>query len=65
MLEDILRIKDVADYLTRRTPCRLAQEGRIPAFKGSASWRFGADTDVSIKAQKLTTAARVRSGKDG
>ena len=42
MREDILTIKEVAEYLkvTERTLYRPAQEGKIPAFKVGASWRF-------------------------
>lgn len=42
MPEDILTIKEVAQYLkvTERTLYRLAQEGKIPAFKVGGSWRF-------------------------
>lgn len=42
MPEEILTIKEVADYLkvTERTLYRLAQEGKIPAFKVGGSWRF-------------------------
>ena len=45
MAEDILTIKEVADYLkvTERTLYRLAQEGKIPAFKVGGSWRFRRD----------------------
>ena len=68
MHEDILRIKDVADYLkvTERTLYRLAQEGKIPAFRVGASWRFKrADIDVWIEAQKRSAAERVQSGGAG
>lgn len=55
MREDILTIKEVAEYLkvTERTLYRLAQEGRIPAFKVGASWRFKrADINAWIEGQK-------------
>jgi len=55
MTEDILTLKEVAQYLkvTERTLYRLAQEGRIPAFRVGASWRFKrADIDAWIEAQK-------------
>lgn len=54
MSEDILTIKEVAEYLkvTERTLYRLAQEGRIPAFKVGVAWRFRrSDIDSWIKAQ--------------
>ncbi len=43
--EDILTVKEVADYLkvTERTLYRLAQKGKIPAFKVGGSWRFRRD----------------------
>jgi excisionase family DNA binding protein len=42
MPEDILTIREVADYLkvTERTLYRLVQEGKLPAFKVGNSWRF-------------------------
>jgi excisionase family DNA binding protein len=42
MPEDILTIREVADYLkvTQRTLYRLVQEGALPAFKVGNSWRF-------------------------
>lgn len=45
MPEDILTIRDVADYLkvTERTLYRLVQDGKLPAFKVGNSWRFRRD----------------------
>ncbi len=42
MPEEILTIREVADYLkiTERTLYRLVQEGKLPAFKVGNSWRF-------------------------
>ena len=42
MPEDILTIREVADYLkvTERTLYRLVQDGTLPAFKVGNSWRF-------------------------
>lgn len=39
---DILTLTEVAAYLrvTKRTLYRLAQEGRLPAFKLGGTWRF-------------------------
>ncbi|MCF5911150.1 helix-turn-helix domain-containing protein [Aeromonas veronii] len=39
---EILTLEEVAAYLKagKRTVYRLAQEGRIPAFKLGGSWRF-------------------------
>ena len=54
MAKDILTIKEVAKYLqvTERTLYRLAQDGKIPAFKVGGSWRFRrADLDRWIKDQ--------------
>ena len=68
MREDILTIKDVAEYLkvTERTLYRLAQEGRIPAFKVGASWRFKrADIDTWIENQKPNAKERDGSGEEG
>ena len=45
MPEDILTIREVADYLkvTERTLYRLVQDGKLPAFKVGNSWRFRRD----------------------
>jgi excisionase family DNA binding protein len=42
MLNDILTVKEVADYLkvNERTIYRLATNGELPAFRVGASWRF-------------------------
>ncbi len=42
MPEDILTIREVADYLkvTERTLYRLVQEGKLPSFRVGNSWRF-------------------------
>lgn len=42
MSEDILTIREVAEYLkvTERTLYRLVQDGKLPAFKVGNSWRF-------------------------
>ena len=55
MADDILTIKEVADYLklTERTLYRLVQEGKIPGFKVGNSWRFKrADIERWIEDQK-------------
>ena len=61
MPEDILTIKEVAEFLkvTERTLYRLAQEGEIPAFKVGASWRFKRDDiDAWIEGQRSGLAQR-------
>lgn len=67
MEDDILTIKDVADYLklTERTLYRLAQEGQVPGFKVGNSWRFKrADIERWIEDQKerVLKAERATSG---
>ncbi len=55
MADDILTVKEVADYLklTERTLYRLVQEGKVPGFKVGSSWRFkGADIERWIEDQK-------------
>ncbi len=67
MREDILTIKEVAEYLkvTERTLYRLAQEGKIPAFRVGASWRFKrADIDAWIEGQKPSAARGDGSGEE-
>ncbi len=45
MEDDILTIKEVAEYLklNEKTAYRLASEGKIPGFKVGAAWRFRKD----------------------
>lgn len=42
MDDEILTLDEVAAYLkvTKRTLYRLAQDGKLPAFKVGGSWRF-------------------------
>lgn len=42
MANEILTVKEVADYLkvNERTIYRLATSGELPAFRVGASWRF-------------------------
>lgn len=44
MIDRIMIVKEVASYLkvNDRTIYRMASDGRIPAFKVGASWRFKA-----------------------
>jgi len=42
MKDEILTLKEVADYLklAEKTAYRLAAEGKLPGFKVGGSWRF-------------------------
>lgn len=42
MSDEILTLKEVADYLklAEKTAYRLATEGKFPGFKVGGSWRF-------------------------
>lgn len=42
MSDEILTLKEVADYLklAEKTAYRLAAEGKLPGFKVGGSWRF-------------------------
>jgi excisionase family DNA binding protein len=54
MDSDIMTIKEVSSYLKlkEKTTYRLTLEGKLPAFKVGASWRFRkADIDSWIKQQ--------------
>ena len=44
-MDRIMTVRETAEYLrmNRMTIYRLAQEGRIPAFKVGGSWRFDRD----------------------
>ncbi|MGP9687196.1 MULTISPECIES: methylation-associated defense system helix-turn-helix domain-containing protein MAD1 [Halomonadaceae] len=55
MAEQILTIKEVADFLklTEKTAYRLAAEGKLPGFKVGGSWRFKqSDIDNWIEESK-------------
>lgn len=55
MSEEILTLKEVADYLklAKKTAYRLAAEGKLPGFKVGGSWRFKSkDIDKWIELQK-------------
>ncbi len=57
MSEDILTIRDVAEYLkvTEKTVYGLAQKGKIPGFKVGGQWRFRReDIDQWIEEKKVT-----------
>ena len=59
MSEDILTIRDVAEYLkvTGKTVYGLAQKRKIPGFKVGGQWRFRrADLDAWIEDQQKTPA---------
>ena len=54
MPDDVLTLKDVADYLkvTDRTIYRMVADRKIPAFKVGGSWRFRlVEIDKWIKSQ--------------
>jgi len=62
MSEEILTLKEVADYLklAEKTAYRLAAEGKLPGFKVGGSWRFKhKDIQQWIEEQKHS------SGKNG
>jgi len=55
MSEDILTIRDVAEYLkvTEKTVYGLAQKRKIPGFKVGGQWRFRrADLESWIEQQQ-------------
>lgn len=55
MEDDILTLKEVADYLklAEKTAYRLAAEGKLPGFKVGGSWRFRtSDVETWIEKQK-------------
>ncbi|MBW2702429.1 MAG: helix-turn-helix domain-containing protein [Deltaproteobacteria bacterium] len=55
MSEDILTIRDVAEYLkvTEKTVYGLSQKGKIPGFKVGGQWRFRReDLDAWIEGQQ-------------
>jgi excisionase family DNA binding protein len=58
MAEEILTLKEVADYLklAEKTAYRLAAEGKLPGFKVGGSWRFK-QTDIEswIEEKKAST----------
>ncbi|MCM8854637.1 MAG: helix-turn-helix domain-containing protein [Candidatus Thiodiazotropha sp.] len=56
MTDEILTLKEVADYLklAEKTAYRLAADGKLPGFKVGGGWRFKRE-DVStwIEEQKV------------
>lgn len=55
MTDEILTLKEVADYLklAEKTAYRLAAEGKLPGFKVGGSWRFKrTDLEKWIEEQK-------------
>lgn len=55
MTDDIITIKEVAEYLklTEKTAYRLAVEGKLPGFKVGGAWRFRkSDIDEWIEVRK-------------
>ena len=56
MKDDILTIREVADYLklTEKIAYKLVAEGKLPGFKVGGSWRFKRNViDAWIKKQTL------------
>lgn len=52
--DTVMTVREVADYLrvNQRTVYRLAVDGKLPAFKVGATWRFKlSDIDCWISAQ--------------
>ncbi len=61
MTDDILTIKEVAEYLRikEKTAYRLAAEGKIPGFKVGGSWRFrSTEIEKWIDEQKPANEAK-------
>ncbi len=57
MTDEILTLKEVADYLklAEKTAYRLAAEGKLPGFKVGGSWRFKqSDIESWIEAKKTS-----------
>jgi excisionase family DNA binding protein len=67
MAEQILTIREVADYLKvhERTVYRLAAKGQLPGFKVANTWRFRR-TDIDAWISRQMQAARpLIEGADG
>jgi len=65
MNEKWLTVKDVAEYLqlSRDQIYRLAQQGKIPASKVGARWRFRRENiDRWMEEQRVGTQASTRQG---
>ena len=64
MKENVMTVREVAKYLKMKpvTIYKHAQEGKIPAFKVGATWRFKKNTiDSWIAEQEKEGNNRVRS----
>jgi excisionase family DNA binding protein len=64
MSDDILTIRDVAEYLkvTEKTVYGLAQKGIIPGFKVGGQWRFKRE-DIDQWIEDGKEAATQREGE--
>lgn len=61
MADEILTLKEVADYLklAEKTAYRLAAEGKLPGFKVGGSWRFKREDVLQwIEEQKKDTKGK-------
>ena len=66
--DEILTLQEVAAYLklTDKSIYRLAQSGRIPAFKAGGAWRFRrSDIEGWIEANKVKTDQGQGDGANG
>ncbi|PID38747.1 MAG: DNA-binding protein [Proteobacteria bacterium] len=65
MSEDILTIREVAEYLkvTEKTVYGLAQKGKIPGFKVGGQWRFKRE-DIDQWIEDGKEAATGRQGDE-
>lgn len=67
MIDDILTIREVAEYLkvTEKTAYGLAQKRLLPGFKVGGQWRFKrADIDRWIEEQKAGAGGRREDDPD-
>lgn len=59
MSDDIITIKEVAEYLKikEKTAYALAAKGEIPGFKVGGSWRFRKEEIVALTRRKQNQAS--------
>lgn len=63
---DIVTLRELTDYFkaTERTPFRLVQEGKVPAFKVGNSWR-SRRLDIDAWLREPTPARRAEAVSNG
>ena len=65
MLDDVLTIHELADYLklNEKTAYRLVAKGEIPGFKVGGSWRFRRVDIIDWTQEQVAVIAKKKKGR--